>query len=285
MHCPFLLFCALAATRAADEIVEYFKRGYEALGKAKDVLVIGGGAAGVEYAAYIAAAFPAAKVTLVHGGDALFNNAPGAAARFKADIRQKLTALGVEIVLNEMLALPKDEDLSIPKRRTLTSTVTGRQYTSDVQIVAIGFSKINSEPFQASPWAAHLTKGGIKVNSFLQVEGVPQVFAAGDVANVQGPSGPVGKMAGNARFQATAAAHNILKLIEQGPRAELAPFTPLPFMMFVALGPHHGTTQGLPLDQYTFTGVLGDAVVGIKARDFFLGMTQGYMNPQSAATA
>ena len=265
--------------------MRHFHRYQEALAQAKSVLVIGGGPAGIEFAGFAASTFPNAKVTLVNNGAELLSNVPAAAPRFRADLTRKLQALGVELVFDEALALPAEEDLSVPATRTLTSTKTGRTFTSDVQILATGFIKLNSEPLQASPWAAHLSKAGLKVNEYLQVEGAPHIFAAGDIADFHGPKGPVTKMAAQARFEAEIVIENLHRLLNARAKGDeavvaLKPFKPMHFGMMAAIAKGTGAVQGLPFDQWTAGGWLGNALAGFKAKDFFLkALVQKYVAP------
>jgi len=258
--------------------VAFFHRYQEALVKAKSVLVVGGGPAGIEYAGFVAAAFPKVKVTLVDGGTELLASAVGSSPKFRADLTKKLAALGVELVFNERLDLPPHEELSAPATRTLTSKVTGRQYTSDVQILATGYVKLNSEPLQASPWAAQLSKAGLRVNEFLQVEGAPHVFAAGDVADVRGPRGTVTKMAAQARMQAELISENLAKLLDARAAGgavgavALKPFTSTHFVMFGAVARGVGAVQGMPGAEWVLTGTLGNWMAGMKTKDFMLTM-------------
>ena len=271
--------------------MRHFHRYQEALARAKSVLVIGAGPAGIEFAGFAASTFPNAKVTLVHNGAELLSNVPAAAPKFRADLTRKLQALGVELVFDEALALPADDDLSVPAARTLTSTKTGRAFPSDVQIVATGYTKLNSEPLQASPWAARLSKAGLQVNEYLQVEGAPHIFVAGDVADVRGPNGPVTKMAAQARFQAEVVIENLHRLLDArakgGERGAagaaavaLKPFKPMHFGMMAAIAKGTGAVQGLPFDQWTAGGWLGNVLAGFKAKDFFLkALVQKYVAP------
>ena len=267
-----------APAHDADALVAFFRRYQEALAKAKSVLVVGGGPAGIEYAGFVATAFPKVKVTLVDGGTELLASAVGSSPKFRADLTKKLAALGVELVFNELLSLPPHEELSMPATRTLTSKVTGRQYTSDVQILATGYVKLNSEPLQAAPWAARLSKAGLKVNEFLQVEGVPHVFAAGDIADVRGPDGTVTKMAAQARMQAELISENMAKLLDAravggtASTAALKPFTSTHFVMFGAVAKGIGTVQGMPGAQWVLTGTLGNWMASMKTKDFMLSM-------------
>ena len=250
-----------------DGVLDSYTKRQNAIAAAKEVLVIGGSLAGIEYAGYIKSAYPSTKVTLVHGGPALMSVVPTITAKAQSDVHNKLVAMGVEVVLNEALELPPvTDDLDTPVRRTLKGTQSGREFTSDYQIFAIGRIKLNSDVV-ATAWADLVGPDGIAVNEPLQVQKHPRVVARGDVA----ATGAL-KTAANARPQAAVVVANIKKLITSGGQTDgLSAYKAGHVMLLVSLGPSHGTGQGSPFDQWTLTGWLANKFSALKGRDLFIG--------------
>jgi len=128
------------------------------LGAAKSVLVIGGGAVGVEFAGEIASAFPDKEITLSHSGDALLNNMKPKAQR-KA--LEQLTAKGVIVKFNSRFVEGDKE--------------------ADIVYSCVGMLP-NTEFLQAELAAALNDKGLIKVDDFMKVKGYDNLYALGDCA-------------------------------------------------------------------------------------------------------
>jgi len=128
------------------------------LGAAKSVLVIGGGAVGVEFAGEIASAFPDKEITLSHSGDALLNNMKPKAQR-KA--LEQLTAKGVIVKFNSRFVEGDKE--------------------ADIVYSCVGMLP-NTEFLQAELAAALNDKGLIKVDEFMKVKGYDNLYALGDCA-------------------------------------------------------------------------------------------------------
>ncbi|MEH6450529.1 MAG: FAD-dependent oxidoreductase [Oleispira sp.] len=128
------------------------------LAAAKSVLVIGGGAVGVEFAGEIASAFPDKEITLSHSGDALLNNMKPKAQR-KA--LEQLTAKGVIVKFNSRY---REGD----KKAELVYSCVGMLP--------------NTEFLQAELAATLNDKGLIKVDDFMKVKGYDNLYALGDCA-------------------------------------------------------------------------------------------------------
>jgi NADH dehydrogenase FAD-containing subunit len=136
--------------------------------KALDILVAGGGPAGVEIAAnlrrLVKDARGAASITLVAGRGLL----AGFGSKVQRLVRQRLSRLEVAVLDDEWV------DGAERERVRLTS---GRELACDILLLAVGVQP--SALFQDSglPTGAD---GGLRVNQFLQSVKFPEIFGGGD---------------------------------------------------------------------------------------------------------
>ncbi|KAJ1718631.1 hypothetical protein LPJ61_006538, partial [Coemansia biformis] len=164
----------------------------QGLEDAESVLVVGGGPVGVEVAGFVAATYPAKSVTLVHSRDRLLPE------QFRVGVSngavEKLSSLGVNVVLRDRVEIPPDFGYaSHIGHCVLRGARTGREYTSDVQILAVGF-QVHSEylaPLEAAVGSGALRtegSGAIRVRPTLQIdaEALPHIFVPGDANSLPG---------------------------------------------------------------------------------------------------
>jgi NADH dehydrogenase FAD-containing subunit len=87
--------------------MDFFRRRQERIEHAQDIVIVGGGAAGVEVAGDTKSKYPQKKVTLVHSREHLLNSfGPGLHERAK----QALEEMGVKIYLSERVTSAIDEE-------------------------------------------------------------------------------------------------------------------------------------------------------------------------------
>ncbi|XP_038051094.1 ferroptosis suppressor protein 1-like [Patiria miniata] len=219
----------------ADDTSVYVEKYTDMLQKIKastDIVVVGGGAVGVEMAGEIATDFSDKQVTIVHSRDYLVEG--DLAPKFRKGLEDQLRAKGVKLVLGEKVSnlseLPQDFS-----SRCTVKTDKGTEIEADVVLVCVGL------PCNSSAYATSLSNcmektGHLKVNQFLQVEGLDDVLAIGDCCNVD----PL-KLAYMAAMQAELAVKN-LELLAQGKtklKAWAAPGT----LMVVPVGRNGGMFQ------------------------------------------
>ena len=183
--------------------------------QAERILVIGGGAVGVELLGEIKHKYPKKFVTLVHSHADLIS-ANKLKPEFHKRVLKKVRAYpDVKVILEDRVVL--DDELKaasshryLAGKRTV-KTQKGESIDTDLVFFTIG-GKPNSN-FVSKLFPDKVNeKGEVKVNRFLQVEGFENIFAAGDITNIQ-----EGKQATSAKPQAETAVVNIQNLIAKRP--------------------------------------------------------------------
>ncbi|KAK2852722.1 hypothetical protein Q7C36_007923 [Tachysurus vachellii] len=169
---------------------------------AESVLVIGGGATGVEMAAEIRTEYPNKKVILIHSRDALADSELLPSVREEA--RKVLLDKGVELFLEQKVSNLDELELNVTLNGRVVKTDKNKQFTVDLIICCTGI-KINSDAYKSSLDGCLAENGALKVNKHLQVEGFDNIYAVGDCANINEP-----KMAYHAGLHAGVAVRNII---------------------------------------------------------------------------
>jgi NADH dehydrogenase FAD-containing subunit len=143
---------------------------------AKSVILVGGGAVGIELAGELKDCYPDKPVTIVHNGAQLLNDTYS--TKFRARLEASLRQRGVHIILNDHIE--KIPDLGVD------STVTthgGVNLNADLILPTRG-GRPNTQ-FISSLGEDVLDKDGrVRVNSYFQVKKHPNIFVAGDAPNV-----------------------------------------------------------------------------------------------------
>ncbi|KAF9967795.1 Apoptosis-inducing factor 2 [Mortierella alpina] len=199
----------------------------------KKIVVIGGGACGVEIAGEIKYAFPDKTVTLIHDMPALVDY-PKFPDSFKNEARRYLEKQGVEVILNERVEIEGlSRENSVQRAdRTVRLKGSDRTIESDLQFFSIGMQvdtsimstlippessnatsvdqKKTADSFDYKTMLDPKTKA-IRVKPTLQLENehFPHIFAIGDVSTADPvPTCMAAVAAGET------AARNLVKLIQ-----------------------------------------------------------------------
>ncbi|KAJ2157105.1 hypothetical protein GGF46_004739 [Coemansia sp. RSA 552] len=275
--------------KTKDEGVEEISRLRQGLDTADSVLVIGGGAVGVEVAGYVAQKYPTKKVTLVHSGRRLLpeNFRPGISNGAIA----KLNRLGVQVVLEDKVEIPQDFGYaSNIGHRTLRGIKSGTAYESDVQILAVGF-KVHTDYMEPLEHLTGLPLRTEQTNTIcvlptLQINAptLPHIFVPGDVNNLPQST----KFGFKAEMQGKTTANNIKKLIASGfditfkakkgawsGAVAVGKWTDYVDLMLVPIGPELGVAQVLKI-ALGGSNVANFFVRQLKSKDFMLGMRKDY---------
>ncbi|OSC98054.1 FAD/NAD(P)-binding domain-containing protein [Trametes coccinea BRFM310] len=149
--------------------VDTWRHKFEA---ASHVVIVGGGAVGIELAGELKCHSPGKRVTIIHSEPLLLNSAyPD---RFRKDIARRLHAKGIEVLLGDRVEIP-------PELTTGIVTRNGVQL-SDADLVVQAYGAKPNTGFLRT-WDIEIltSRGFVKVDAHLEVPGHPGVFAAGDI--------------------------------------------------------------------------------------------------------
>lgn len=203
--------------------------------KSNRIVVIGGGAVGVELVGELASDYPNTKVTLMHNREQILDER--LSQKLIKKIQDGLKALKVETVLGERVDL---DDLDFDSEKPwITGPVTlttdqGTSVETDMVFRCTGL-KVNSIAYQSKLSDKMEKNGSLKVDQYLQVEEIKNVFAIGDCNNTL-----VLKLAYTAGLQADVVAENIKRLNEN---KSLKEYKPGNMAMVIPLGRNRGASQ------------------------------------------
>jgi NADH dehydrogenase FAD-containing subunit len=152
-------------------------RVHEMLKAAQTVAIVGAGAVGTELAGEIAHFMPEKQVTLISDRSALFPDMP---PKLGASLKAKLEAAGVKLVLGARAE--NLESLTEPYAGELALS-NGQSVTADLIFPVIG-SRGTSELLEALPGAEKGSANRVKVDGWMRPSALPNLFAAGDVADM-----------------------------------------------------------------------------------------------------
>ncbi|KAJ3610833.1 hypothetical protein NHX12_022923 [Muraenolepis orangiensis] len=165
------------------------------------VLVVGGGATGLEMAAEVKTEFPDKRVVLVHSRIPLTD--PQLLSSVRQQAKDVLLEKGVELVLGQRLCDLSSVEMNVCRRNRVLTTDRGTEIQADLVLCCTGL-KINSAAYASSLPDCVAEGGGLRVNAHLQVASYPNVYAVGDCADTQEP-----KLAYHASLHAAVAVTNI----------------------------------------------------------------------------
>ncbi|KAG0052332.1 hypothetical protein BGZ83_002725 [Gryganskiella cystojenkinii] len=174
--------------------------------KAKKILIIGGGAVGLELAVEVREHFPEKEVTLVHSRDRYMPSYKYAMHEKAAEV---LEHFGVKQMLGDRVVIPEGgfkHDFEMIK----VATKNGKEIESDLQILCTGMTPQSDLLGELSPSSVNPTNRLVKIKPSLQIadDNFLNIFSAGDVADLD-----VVKTGGASWGQADTCMRNICKMI------------------------------------------------------------------------
>ncbi|KAF8995164.1 FAD/NAD-P-binding domain-containing protein [Cyathus striatus] len=138
---------------------------------AQEILLVGGGAIGIEYAGEIKDIWPHKKVTIVHGDKLLLNKAYPSS--WRRTLTKRVRKMGVEVILDDFVDTLEPVDGVITTR-------SGHVITTDFVVPCRG-GRPNTEFVETLGPGAVVEGSRVKVTPTLQLFKYPRVFAGGDV--------------------------------------------------------------------------------------------------------
>jgi len=200
-----------SGSRTKDQGMRFLQDQQDVIERASSILIVGGGALGIQYATDIADLYPSKRVTLIHSRDRLL---PIFTEGIHELAMKRLEELHVDVILGDRVILPeghKFEGKELDHR--VIHTQGGRQIESDLQLFCTGQKPNTSIVQKIMPTAINAKDGTIKVKRTMQVNApghnVPNIFAVGDCIDGFGAI----KAGHTGWFQAGVAANNILKIV------------------------------------------------------------------------
>lgn len=149
---------------------------HDQLTAARTIGIVGAGAVGTELAGEIAHAMPDKKITLISAHDRLFPDLP---EKFGNALAAKLQEAGVTLIFGQRAETL--QSLTEPYTGSLTLS-DGSEHDLDLIFPVLG-SRARSELIEGLPGAQMSTANRVKVDPWLRPSSLPNVFAAGDVAD------------------------------------------------------------------------------------------------------
>ncbi|XP_027639229.2 ferroptosis suppressor protein 1 [Falco naumanni] len=200
--------------------------------KSERILVVGGGAAGVEMAAEIKTEYPAKEVTLIHSKIALADVELLDSVR--QEVKEILLRKGVRLLLSERVSDVENLTLNQFQKDMVVRTEKGTEVVADMVVLCTGI-KINSSAYAAAFGDKMASNSALKVNKHLQLEGYENIYAIGDCADLKEP-----KMAYHAGLHANIAVTNIINSLTHKP---LKTYEPGSLTFLLSMGRNDGVGQ------------------------------------------
>ncbi|KAK4445071.1 apoptosis-inducing factor 2 [Podospora aff. communis PSN243] len=229
------------------------------------VVVVGGGAVGIEIAAELKTVHPHLKVTLVHSRDTLLSSEP-LPDEVKARSLQLLQESGVETLLSHRLLSATPESTPSPQgtpKHAIRLHFTNSHTLLTSKLITAISSPIPSTKFL--PLSALTSLGYVHIQPTLTFSNTPCHFAVGDIVHWSGI-----KRCGGAMHMGYLAAHNIHQLMRQrlnGSEPVFKKLDEIPPMIGLAVGksavaywPEGGMTSGEDVLKAFFGDDLGFSI-------------------------
>ncbi|KAJ7684026.1 FAD/NAD-P-binding domain-containing protein [Mycena rosella] len=192
-----------------------------------NLVVVGGGASGVQLATDAKEFYPSKTVTLIHSRDRLMNRFH---PKLHSIVMEKLDAAGINVILGQRVKMPSEGYFPVTGPSYNVELADGRLIPADVAISCIGRVPLSGPIESLSPASIDDSKF-IRVKPTLQITDnkYPNIFAIGDVAASGG-----NKNARSGFAHAQVVTENIKNLIQGRPAKE--EYTPSPLAIHMSTG-------------------------------------------------
>jgi apoptosis-inducing factor 2 len=202
--------------------------------KSTKVVVVGGGALGIQYASDIKDRFPEKSVTLIHSHNRFL---PLYDEKMHDKIHECLKALGVETVFNDRVT----SSLNISQGQHFVTTRSGLRFECDLQLNCTGLSYNSGLLATLSPQSLDPKNQCLHVLPTMQLADprYPNIFVIGDVADTTALKNAV-----SGWFQGEVVARNVTHLVRKIDSAPFPPPTPA-----ISLPTNHGQMKVEVVDE------------------------------------
>ena len=174
-------------SRTKTEGIRFLQAQQDVISRASSILIVGGGALGIQYATDIADLYPEKRITLIHSRERLL---PYFEEKLHDIALARLQELGVDVILGDRVVLPEGhcfEGKELDRR--ILKTQKGREVESDLQLFCTG-QQPNTKMIRSVMPTAVGKDGLVKVHRTLQMKAlghnVPNMFAVGDCIDAFG---------------------------------------------------------------------------------------------------
>nr|XP_002126981.1 apoptosis-inducing factor 2-like [Ciona intestinalis] len=216
-----------------DEGKEIYTDYREEIMKSRRIVLVGGGAVGVELAGEIKTDYPDKSVTIVSSTNYLVSSRTK--TKFQRNLLNVLRAKEISVILDERVSNLDELIVNQTKEGQIVITEKGSKVDADLIIPCTG-TRVNNKFFQHEMARSINAQGALKVNSYLQVKGHEEViWALGDVTDVKEE-----KLAYHAQRQAEVLAANFKADTTNSNRKQ---YKTGPFVIFVSVGRNDGVGQ------------------------------------------
>jgi len=210
---------------SATEGIEFYKDFHNEISKSKKILIVGGGAVGLEMAGELRNEFPECELTVVNSREYLISNR--LAKNFQDRLMTTLEKLKINLLLSDKVNNMDELELNKHKPGQTATTTEGKTIEVDMIISCVG-NKLQTDFLQETLGTAISDNGVISVDEQFKVEGFDDVYAIGDVTNINEE-----KMAYTAKLHAKFLVQNFV-LRANG--KELKSYKPGELIMVLPLG-------------------------------------------------
>ncbi|KAI8639688.1 hypothetical protein BD408DRAFT_371256 [Parasitella parasitica] len=220
-----------------DDCIAKLQEYQKVIKEAKNPIIIGAGAVGLEIASEIKEHYPEKNVTLLHSRNRYL---PRYKVSMDVMIYNILKKRGVKQKLGDRVILPA-EGFPLEVKPVEIQTKSGKIIKGDLAITCIGMSPNNSLIKTIAPESINPETGFVKIKPTMQIQddNYPNIFSAGDVCDHTDV-----KTGHYAWMQGLAALNNIRKLISGASQDELEPYKSKDLALIkVILGEKEAVTQ------------------------------------------
>ncbi|KAI0068110.1 FAD/NAD(P)-binding domain-containing protein [Artomyces pyxidatus] len=161
----------LAFPDGQDDLLSHVEGWRSKFANASNIVVVGGGATGIEYAGEVRDYYPDKKVIIVHGGSQLLNDTYP--EKYRERIEQDVRSRNVQIVFNDYV----DDDK--PNEAGTITTRNGKVLQADLVVQCRG-GRPATELLSSLGTDVLDDRGQIRVKPTLQLHSFPSIYAAGD---------------------------------------------------------------------------------------------------------